>query len=100
MEYKAIPGFPGYKVSKSGKVKGPDGNMLSPRKDKDDYLRVDVRNGGKRFTRFVHDLVNRTWNGDKGPEVDHKNKNRQDNSADNLESVDRKENVRRIHRKK
>ena len=94
--YKPIPGFPGYKVSEKGSVIGPDGNKLSPRKDKDGYERVDLRLDGKRFTRFVHTLVTKAFNGGKVKEVDHKNNNRTDNNASNLEPVSHKENMKRL----
>jgi hypothetical protein len=92
---KSIPGFPGYTVTSSGTVRGPDGNTLSPRKDSDGYLRVDLRVDGKRFTRFVHTLVEKAFGGS-GKEVDHKNNNRTDNRASNLESVSHKENMDRV----
>ena len=92
---KPVPGFPGYKVSSSGTVYGPDGNKLSPRKDSDGYERVDLRLDGKRFTRFVHTLVEGAFGGS-AKEVDHKNGDRTDNSADNLETVSRKENMKRM----
>lgn len=92
---KPIPGFPGYTVTRSGTVHGPDGNKLSPRKDSDGYMRVDLRLDGKRFTRFVHTLVEKTFGG-AGTEVDHKDGNRKNNSASNLETVDHDENMRRM----
>lgn len=93
-EAKPIPGFPGYKITKSGTVYGPNGK-LSPRKDVDGYQRVDIRLDGKRFTRFVHTLVERTFGGN-GSEVDHKDGNRSNNHASNLETVSHKENMKRM----
>lgn len=92
---KPIPGFPGYTVTSSGTVYGPDGNTLSPRKDSDGYMRVDLRLDGKRFTRFVHTLVEKAFGGH-GKEVDHKDGNRKNNSASNLESVSHDENMKRM----
>lgn len=89
-----IPGFPGYTVTKGGTVRGPNGSPLSPRKDPDGYNRVDLRLDGKRFTRFVHTLVEKTFGGN-GKEVDHKNNDRTDNRAENLETVSHKENMKR-----
>lgn len=94
-EKKAIPGFPGYKVSSNGTVYGPDGNKLSPRKDDDGYERVDLRLDGKRFTRFVHTLVESAFGGH-AKEVDHKDGNRTNNTASNLETVDHDENMKRM----
>ena len=95
--FRAIPNFPGYSVSKNGKVKGPTG-LLSPRKDSDGYMRVDIRKGKKRFTRFVHTLVAKAWNGESATEVDHKDGNRKNNSSGNLETVSHAENIKRIRR--
>lgn len=92
---KPIPGFPGYTVTSSGQVYGPDGNKLSPRKDSDGYERVDLRLDGKRFTRFVHTLVEKAFGGS-GKEVDHKDGDRTNNTASNLETVSRQENMRRM----
>lgn len=92
---KPIPGFPGYKVSSTGTVYGPDGNTLSPRKDSDGYERVDLRLDGKRFTRFVHTLVEKAFGGS-GKEVDHKDGDRTNNTASNLETVSRQENMKRM----
>lgn len=107
-EYKAIPGFPGYKVSQGGTVVGPDGNRLSPRKDDDGYMRVDIRKNGKRFTKFVHTLVNAAWNGgtvgdkkgERSGEVGHGNDKRKDNRAANLKSTTRKENMAKANKKR
>lgn len=95
---KPISGFPGYKISSSGKVTGPEGKTVKSRPDRDGYRRVDLYKDGKRFTRFVHTLVNKAYNGGSG-EVDHNDKDRSNNNASNLESVSRKENMRRTRKK-
>lgn len=92
---RPVPGFPGYTVNSQGTVFGQDGVALSPRKDNDGYLRVDLRLDGKRFTRFVHTLVEKAFGG-AGHEVDHKNTDRTDNRAANLETVSHQENMKRI----
>lgn len=92
---KEVPGFPGYTVSSDGTIRGPDGNTLSPRKDKDGYERVDLRLDGKRFTKFVHSIVESAFGGS-GSEVDHKNNDRTDNRASNLETVSHSENMDRL----
>jgi HNH endonuclease len=92
---KPVPGFPGYTVSRDGTVRGPDGMPLSPRPDEDGYERVDLRLEGKRFTKFVHTLVESAFGGS-GSEVDHKDGNRKNNHADNLETVSHQENMNRV----
>ena len=94
-EERPIPGFPGYTITRSGTVRNAEGKKLSPRKDVDGYSRVDIRLKGQRITRFVHTLVEKTFGGS-GSEVDHKNGDRSDNRASNLETVSRKENMKRM----
>lgn len=91
---KPIPGFPGYEVTASGDVFGPEGR-LSPRKDSDGYERVDIRLKGVRYTRFVHTLVEKAFGGS-GKEVDHKDGDRTNNTAGNLETVSHTENMKRM----
>ena len=96
---KKIPGFPGYSISKSGTVTNSKGDVVKSRKDPQGYERIDLYSGGSRKTKFVHSLVNSAFNHGSG-EVDHKDKDRSNNSASNLESVSRKENMRRMKKKK
>jgi len=98
MAKKDIPGFPGYKISENGNVYNKSGKIVKSRKDPDGYKRVDLYQNGIRKTRFVHSLVNSAHNGGTG-EVDHNDKNRSNNNASNLESVSRKENMRRTRKK-
>ena len=102
MSFKKIPGFPDYTINKSGTVKNSSGAVVKSRDDSDGYKRVDLRLKGKRFTKFIHSLVNRTFNGTSG-EVDHKDNDRTNNSVGNLEKVSHKENMKRLskrHKKK
>ena len=92
---KAIPGFPGYTISTEGTIKNSDGEIVKDRRDKDGYRRVDLYNNGKRYTRFVHSLVNDTYGNGKD-EVDHKDNDRTNNSVKNLEGVSHKENMKRM----
>ena len=98
-EERSIPGFPGYTITRSGTVRNSAGKKLSPRKDVDGYQRVDLRLGGKRFTRFVHTLVEKAFGAGDGKEVDHKDGNRANNNASNLETVSRKENMNRMNKR-
>ena len=91
---KPVPGFPGYSVTSDGDVYGPEGK-LSPRKDADGYLRVDMRLDGKRFTRFVHSIVSLAFHGS-AKEVDHKDGDRTHDTAANLEPVSHEENMKRM----
>lgn len=93
-----IKGYPGYTIDKNGTVKR-NGNKINPRKDDDGYLRVDLWKNGSRSTKFVHRLVADHFSGGAGEETDHKNKDRTDNSASNLEGTSHKENLKRTRKK-
>jgi len=60
---------------------------LKPVKGPDAYLRVGLNKNGNRKTYLVHRLIALTYipNPDKLPQVNHKNKIRNDNRIENLE---------------
>lgn len=89
-EWKDIEGFPGYRVSSSGRVWSkklmrcleiPEGNS------KDGYLRIGLWNNNERWTHGVHRLVAIHFipNPEMKPTVNHKDKNRHNNHFSNLE---------------
>ena len=84
-----------YLVSSAGTVIGPRGKVLSQRKDKDGYLYFKC--GKKRF--FTHRAVALCFVLNPDPttkvEVDHKDGNRANPSADNLRWVTHAENIKR-----
>lgn len=97
--WKDIPGFEGhYQVSDKGRVKSfkksKDGMVLSVKNKKGWYLSVILCHGGRRITMRVHVLVAKVFvpNPDNKPEVNHKDTNKQNNVATNLEWATRKEN--------
>lgn len=109
-EWKKIKGFEGYEISSNGKVRSLDkvvhtvygayrtikGKILKPRLDsKKSYQLVDLTNKqGERKTFLLHRLVCATFVGDipNNMEVNHKNGNKLDNNASNLEIVTRSQN--------
>lgn len=93
---KKIKGFPGYTIDSSGTVRNASGKKLSPRKDKDGYMRVDVRKNGKRFTRFIHDFVSGSHKKGNGEETHHKDGDRTNNSSKNLKRMSHKENMKYV----
>lgn len=95
--FKTIPGFSDYKINNSGKVINKDGNEVKARDDRNKYKRVDLYRDGKRYTHFIHTLVNRAFNGGKSKEVDHKNNNRSDNRAENLRDISRSDNMKKAN---
>jgi hypothetical protein len=103
-QWKEISGFEGiYQISNHGrlkKLKGYARDMGYPRlvsvKHKGGwYLTVTLRHGPKRWTVRIHVLVAQAFvpNFESKPEVNHKDLNKQNNYADNLEWVTKKENV-------
>ena len=97
--WKEIDGFPDYKVSTLGNVmskKSGEYRLLNPSPDKKNYLLVSLQKNKKRFTRKVHRLVAIAFlpNYYGLPQVDHKDRNKQNNSLYNLRWVSQKENMR------
>jgi len=86
-KWRKIDGFPFYRVSNTGKVKGRFGKELSAGLDTSGYRYVILSDEtGKRKPRKVHRLVAATFIGDvEGMDVHHKDGNRENNQADNLE---------------
>ncbi len=87
-----IIGFPGYTVSSIGRIKGPHGTLLSMHDNGQGYLTVRLR--GKH--RYVHRLVATAFieNSLNLPEVNHKDKNKQNNCVENLEWCTRDYNAK------
>jgi len=97
--WKDIPGCDGYyQVSNKGRIKSlkksTTGKILSVKNKTGWYLSVILCHGGSRITARVHILVAKAFvpNPDSKPEVNHKDTNKQNNVATNLEWVTRKEN--------
>lgn len=92
-----IPDFDGkYKVDSNGSVYGPRGKILKPRCDKDGYLRLNMmhpRDGRKTF--LVHRLMMLTYFGEtpSGFCIDHIDRNKQNNSVQNLRFVTTAQNM-------
>lgn len=113
--WKPVAGYEGvYEVSSAGKVRSLDrmvlrrgklggiyeywqaGRILSPQQVNSGYLVVHLHAGGRRRIGLVHRLVATAFHGhptDKRPEVNHKNFDRLDNRAINLEWCSRQHNV-------
>ena len=100
-EWRDIPNFEGlYLISNLGHVKSVERykrnnagtqfvnerlRVLSP--DKDGYLRVCLSKDGLHYVKSVHRLVAEAFipNPDNLPVINHKNEDKQDNRAENLE---------------
>ena len=94
-----------YKVSDKGNVysvarkdsigRKLGGRILKPGYDRDGYLRVYLCKNGKRKTRFIHRLVAGAFvpNPNGYSEINHRDENKVNNYANNLEWCTRRHNV-------
>jgi len=97
-EWKGIDGFPGYKISSMGRVRGPK-KLLSLATDSSGYLSCVLWKDSKGHTRTVHRLVCSAFHTPIEGKlmVDHIDRNKLDNSVSNLRWSDRSEqNINRV----
>lgn len=96
--YKRHPIHTSYFIGDNGAVFSTRKNKitwLSLKPNKKGYVTVKVEN---KKTVKVHRLVAETFIGLSNLEVNHKNKNKEDNSLNNLEYCSRSENVLHAHK--
>jgi len=92
MEIKEIPGYPGYSASDDGRIKGPSGKWLKPKRGP--YGHQSVWIGGKWPS--VHRLVLLAFSGPcpESHEAAHENGDASDNRPSNLAWKTHGENIR------
>lgn len=96
-EYRDIPGFPGYSVTRDGRVRGPRGRDLKPRTAHRGHLNVGAYLvPGKQVCLMVHIAVLLAW---VGPRPDglvgcHSDDDPSNNHVDNLRWDTRSANAR------
>lgn len=86
--WRPIEGFGGaYEVSNIGRVRNVNGKILSTREVRGGYLRVSLSFKGKTYQRSVHRLVAYAFipNPNGHPQINHKDEDKKNNVADNLE---------------
>lgn len=96
-----IAGFEGlYEVSNMGRVRSLHPHMrrdplLHPRARKDGYVHLHLNKGGRMYFRYLHRAVAAAFvSGYKdGYEVNHKDEDKSNNRADNLEWVSKRDNI-------
>ena len=96
-----VEAFPNmYEVSKDGRLRNTTTKrVLYPYKDDDGYVRVTLHRNNMVNTYLLHRIIAMTFLGlpkNENDQINHKNKNREDNSVDNLEWVTILENC--IHK--
>ena len=86
----------GYKISNQGRVKNPQGKILGGSTHKDSYRFVTIK--GKQIP--IHRIVAENFikNEHNKPFVNHKDGNKMNNSADNLEWVTQQENIQHSYK--
>jgi hypothetical protein len=109
-QWKEVEGYEGfYMVSSSGKIKGVDrlircsrggfqllkGKIISPQLNNAGYYTIRLSKFGSKKSFLVHRIVAAAFveNKHQKPAVNHKDSNRQNNNADNLEWVTYSENT-------
>lgn len=89
-----VEGAEGYYIT-------PDGTVLKTIATRVgwNYRWVKIRRAGKQHTTFIHRMVAKAFvpNPDNKPQVNHKNGNKLDNRAENLEWVTPSENKQHAH---
>jgi len=93
--WKSHPEYTEIEVSTLGRVRPVMGHYYTNHPIKNGYMNVRIPIDGKWTTKLVHRLVAQTFipNPDNLPEINHKDSNRTNNSADNLEWCTHKENI-------
>lgn len=95
-EWKIIPNYPDYKVSKHGDVYSIKlKRMLNPNKNLNGYLRINLIKEGKRYNNYVHRLVLDSFVGiiNAKNHVDHVDRNIENNHISNLREATPQENL-------
>lgn len=99
--WKPVKGYEKHlSVSNMGRVKSfmrnPEGNILKAQPDKKGYLRLRCTVEGKKLCFKVHRLVAEHFidNPEGKPQVNHKDTNKRNNAASNLEWATNAENAR------
>lgn len=95
---KEIKDFPGYTITDDGKVisyKFKEPRVMKTWYQKSGYENIKLCKENKTYHFLIHRLVAEAFipNPDNLPEVNHKNKNRQDNRVENLEWSNRIDNL-------
>lgn len=93
--WKDISGYDCYQASDLGRIRRKEGTILKQSTKRNGYKTVDLSQHGKIKTLLVHRLVACLFceNKDNKPQANHKNGNKADNRAVNLEWVTPQENL-------
>lgn len=93
--WQPVPGYEGlYEVSDQGRVRGPKG-LIKPKPTNSGYMRTELWRSGCRWRPLLHRLVATVFvpNDENKPQVNHKDGDRLNNQASNLEWCTASENM-------
>ena len=97
IELAPIPGFPKYMASADGRIwsEHRGGHFLKEHYNDAGYAYVTLSSNGVHYQRYVHRLVASAFipNENGKPQVNHKDEDKSNNRASNLEWVTARENV-------
>lgn len=96
MQWKTIPQCPNYEVSDQGEVRNKKTGRVLKAFDSAGYLAVQMMNDSERIQMKIHRLVACAFvdGYEEGLEVDHINRDRYDNKAENLRWCSHSDNLR------
>lgn len=99
-EWREIPLSPNYKISNKGRVIGPYGTILKQNIETNGYYRISISKKVGQKNRYVHQLVMEVFVGERpdGYCVDHIDRDKLNNNAQNLRYITRRENALNIDR--
>lgn len=99
MPGKKIKGFGGkYSVHRDGSIRNQSGQRLKPRRDKDGYALVNLKNRGESKTVRVHTVVSQYYKlRGKGNQINHRTGDKFDNRVGALERMTPSENSQHAH---
>ena len=96
--FKDIKGYPDYQISNKGRLWSCKSNKyLNPFKNNKGYRMINIKAAnGKRKGELIHRLVALAFidNPESKPEVNHKDRDKENNCVENLEWVTHSENNR------
>lgn len=87
-KWELVKGYTRYEVSNTGKVRNRYTlELKATRKTKTGYMITDLKENGKKQTRYIHRLVAIAFieNPNNLPCINHKDENKENNCVDNLE---------------
>lgn len=103
-DWRIVPGYPHYLVHRKGLIvslhRGTAKEVSVRARKQDGYCTVALFNEHGRKTFYVHEVVALSFHGPRpeGTYIDHIDKDKSHNAAENLEYVTRSESAKRIHK--